>query len=119
MEKELTEKDLNERIKYLQTRVWNVEQNIEFLLRRFKICGKIPYALEEYDFNDICILKQGHKGLHKNSNGFTWGWIEKDVKLLKDNIQRLEEAYANYKSLAEKVSRERESLGKVENGNNT
>ena len=39
-----------------------------------------------------------------------------ELKLLKDNIQRLEEAYTNYKSLAEKVSRERESLGKVENG---
>ncbi len=42
-----------------------------------------------------------------------------ELKLLKDNIQRLEEAYANYKSLEEKVSQGRESLGKVENGNNS
>lgn len=38
-----------------------------------------------------------------------------ELKLLKDNIQRLEEAYANYSSLEEKLSQERESLGKVEN----
>ena len=52
-------------------------------------------------------------------SGFGFWDFHKDVKLLKDDIKRLEEAYANYKSLAEKVSRERESLGKVENGNNT
>ena len=80
MEKELTEKDLNEKIKHLQTQVWNLEQEIEFLFRHIKICGRVPHVLEEYDFDDICVLEEGHKGLHKSSNGFTWGWETKNGK---------------------------------------
>ena len=80
MESELTEKDLNEKIKRLQTRVWNLEQSVEALFRHAKICGRVLYILEEYNFDDICVLEEGHKGLHKNSNGFTWGWETKNEK---------------------------------------
>ena len=74
MENELTEKDLEERIKYLHGSVWNLEQKVELLFRHTKICGRVPQGMEQYDFDDICILERGHKGLHKSSNDFTWGW---------------------------------------------
>ena len=74
MEEELTERDLEERIKYLQTRAWNLEQNVEFLFKHINVCGQVPRGMKQYDFEDICILKRGHKGLHKSLDGFTWGW---------------------------------------------
>ena len=71
-----------------------------------------------YD-DDLEELKETAKiiGLLKNVRNGTGYWdLPDELKLLKDNIKRLEEAYTNYKSLAEKVSQERESLGRIENG---
>ena len=70
------EKEIEEQLNELKNRIWNTNQSIEFLFNTLKLCGSTLGVKNYYNFDDFCILPRSHKGLHKNSQGYCWGFEE-------------------------------------------
>lgn len=74
------EQEAKEQFDNLKRQVNNAGQGIEFLFRFLNICGRVPVDRDYWDYADFCVLSEGHKGLHKNIAGYTWGFIQDEDK---------------------------------------